>query len=66
MLFKHSIITQDNVYFNSLKLGDNMLNIRKAIFIRDSENSVILFKQKKKQINKSKTKIFPIGRMHIY
>jgi hypothetical protein len=36
-----------------------MLYIRKAIFIRKFENSVILLKQKK--IHKIKSKIFPIA-----
>jgi hypothetical protein len=46
-----------------LKLSD-MLYIRKAIFIRKLENSVILLKQKKKQtkkIHNIKSKISPIA-----
>jgi hypothetical protein len=50
---------QLNVYFNSLKLGD-MLYMRKATFIREFENSMILLKQQQKKNKQSKTKIFPI------
>jgi hypothetical protein len=49
---------QLNAYFNPLKPFD-MLCIRKAIFIRQFENNVILLKQKK--MNKIKSKIVPIA-----
>jgi hypothetical protein len=51
---------QLNVYSNPLKLCD-MLNIRKAIFIRKFENSVILLKLNKQKIYKIESKIFPIA-----
>jgi hypothetical protein len=47
-----------NVYSNPLKLCD-FLYIRKAIFIRKFENSVILLKQR--EIHKFKSNIFPIA-----
>jgi hypothetical protein len=54
-----------DVYSNPLKLR-YMLYIRKAIFIRKFENSVILLKQK--EYAKSSLKFSPLlyGQMHIY
>jgi hypothetical protein len=56
---------QLDAYSNPLKLRD-MLYIRKAIFIRKFENSVIFLKLKK--YTKSSLKFSPLlyGQMHIY
>jgi hypothetical protein len=60
-----AVSLQLNVYSYPLKLCDT-LYIRKAIFIRKFENSVILLKQKKN--TKSSLKVSPLlyGQMHIY
>jgi hypothetical protein len=57
VIFKHGSITFVKRLFNSMTFGD-MLIITKAIFIRKSENCVILLAQEKKR---NETKIFAIA-----